>query len=248
MTIETEEDLIALKAIGKIVAQTLKTMAGQLEPGMTTMELDAIGAKLLAQHGARSAPQLAYDFPGATCISVNEEVAHGVPGARVIQAGDLVNIDVSAELNGYFADTGASFIVPPVSIEKQRLCDATKLALNSAIANAKAGAPINHIGKAIQNVARSKGYRIIKNLCSHGVGRHIHEEPKEIPGFFVPRDKRRLWEGLVITIEPFLSTKANHVETQDDGWTLVSPHGGLSAQYEHSMVITKGRPILLTVA
>lgn len=218
------------------------------EPGMTTGELDQIGRELLDRYGARSAPKVTYNFPGDTCISINEETAHGIPGSRVIKPGDVVNIDVSAEKNGYFADTGGSFIVPPSNYLKDRLIDSTKLALAEACHSAKAGRPLNGIGKSIQKVAKQKGFKVIKNLCSHGIGRTLHDEPKEIPGYYEPRDRRTLHEGLVITIEPFLSTKSKFVAEADDGWALVAGKGNLSAQFEHTMVITKGRPILLTVA
>lgn len=246
MTVETEQDLQGLKTIGAIVATVMHKMMAHAEPGMRTAELDAYGATLLEQYGARSAPRLTYNFPGHTCISINEEAAHGVPGERVIQAGDLVNIDVSAELNGYWGDTGGSFVVPPVDPAKQRLCESTRLALKRAMQAARAGRPLNHIGRAIEKTAREKGYRVIKNLCSHGVGRSLHEDPKEIPGYFVPQDKRVLHEGLVITIEPFLSTRSRNVSEAGDGWTLVGQRGNLSAQFEHSMVITRGEPIILT--
>lgn len=248
MTIETENDLVELQAIGKIVAQVLQEMMYRTEPGMTTGELDVIGKMLLEERGARSAPKITYNFPGYTCISINEEAAHGIPGARVIEPGDVVNIDVSAEKNGYFADTGGSFVVPPSSLEKDRLIESTKLALREACRRAKAGAPLNGIGRAIQSVAKKKGFRIVKNLCSHGVGRSLHEEPKEIPGYYEPRDKRVLREGQVITIEPFLSTRSRLVSEAGDGWTLVGTKGNLSAQFEHTMVITRNQPILLTVA
>jgi methionyl aminopeptidase len=248
VTIETDEDLRELRAIGRIVALTLKEMMRSVEPGMTTGELDQIGRTLLESYGAKSAPKVTYNFPGYTCISINEEAAHGIPGDRVIQPGDVVNIDVSAEKNGYFADTGGSFVVPPSSFFKAKLIASTSLALSEACRNARAGNYLNLIGKSIQKVAKQKGFRIIKNLSSHGVGRGLHEEPKEIPGYYEPRDKRRLHEGLVITIEPFLSTKSSLVSESDDGWTLVSRKGNLSAQFEHTMVITKGKPILLTVA
>lgn len=248
MTIETENDLNELRNIGKIVAVILKEMMNRAEPGMTTAELDQIGKALLESHGAQSAPKVTYGFPGYTCISINEETAHGIPGDRVIQPGDLVNIDVSAEKNGYFADTGGSFVVPPSDYLKDRLIASTKLALSKASVQARAGSPLNMIGKTIQKVAKQKGLRVIKNLCSHGVGRGLHEEPKEIPGYYEPKDTRRLHEGLVITIEPFLSTRSRFVTESDDGWTLVGGKGNLSAQFEHTMVITKGKPILLTLA
>jgi len=248
MTIETNEDLKKLKCIGKIVAVTLKEMMARTEPGMTTSELDQIGKQLLELHGASSAPKITYDFPGYTCISINEEAAHGIPGSKVIQPGDIVNIDVSAEKDGYYADTGGSFVVPPSDFLKDKLISSTKLALNQACRRAKAGSPLNVIGKSIQKVAKKNGFRVIKNLCSHGVGRGLHEEPKEIPGYYEPRDTRKLHNGLVITIEPFLSTKSRFVSESSDGWTLIGHEDNLSAQFEHTMVITKGTPLLLTVA
>lgn len=248
MTIETDKDLHELKIIGRIVAMILKEMMQRTEPGMTTLELDMIGQQLFEKYAVQSAPKLTYGFPGYTCISINEEAAHGIPGDRIINPGDMVNIDVSAERNGYFADTGGSFIVPPSTPLKEKLCHATRVALENAANVARAGQPVNRIGKAIQKVAKQKGFKIIKNLCSHGVGRGLHEEPKEITGYYEPRDTRILHEGLVITIEPFLSTKSRLVTEKDDGWTLIAGEGNLSAQYEHTMVITRGKPVLLTVA
>lgn len=247
MTIESQSDIVALQRIGRIVSFTLHKMLDSIEPGMTTAELDAIGARLLAEFGARSAPQLAYDFPGATCISVNEQAAHGVPGARIIRAGDLVNVDVSAELDGYFADTGGTKVVPPSTPIKTRLCHATRVALAEAMKVARAGQPINRIGRAIEQVANTHRLRIIENLGGHGVGRAIHEEPEHIQGFFDPRDQRILKEGMVIAIEPFLSTKSRTVSEAEDGWTLVGKPGNLSAQFEHTLIVTRGEPIVVTV-
>lgn len=247
MTISSEDDVIALKRIGRIVSLVLHDMLDALEPGMTTRELDALGAQLLARHGARSAPSVTYNFPGATCISINEEAAHGIPGERVIQPGDVVNVDVSAELGGYFADTGGTRVVPPESAIKTRLCHATRTALNEAMKQARAGQPLNAIGAAIEKVAQRYQFRIIENLASHGVGRALHEEPTQILGYYDARDKRVLSEGMVITIEPFLSTKSRVVHEADDGWTLKGAVGNLSAQYEHTMIITRGAPIVVTM-
>lgn len=245
MTIETEGDVVALKRIGKIVSYVLQEMLDAAEPGMTTRELDSLGAQLLEKHGARSAPQLTYNFPGATCISVNEEAAHGIPGDRVIRAGDVLNVDVSAELGGYFADTGGTRVMPPTNPRKTRLCHATRTALAQAMKQARAGQPVNGIGAAIQRTAKAYGFKIIENLGSHGVGRALHEEPEHIAGYFDAMDKRILQEGMVITIEPFLSTKSRVVTEMDDGWTLVGVRGNLSAQYEHTMIITRGEPIVV---
>jgi methionyl aminopeptidase len=246
MTIETDDDVAALKRIGSIVSRVLQHMLVAAEPGMTTRELDALGAQLLDQHGARSAPQLTYGFPGATCISINEEAAHGIPGDRVIRAGDVLNVDVSAELGGYFADTGGTTVVPPTTPQKTRLCHATRTALAQAMKQARAGQPMHGIGAAIERTARTYGFKVIENLGSHGVGRALHEAPEHIAGYFDPTDKRTLSEGMVITIEPFLSTKSRVVTETADGWTLVGAPGNLSAQYEHTMIITRGEPIVVT--
>jgi methionyl aminopeptidase len=246
MTIETQDDVAALKRIGKIVSHVLQEMLDAAEPGMTTRELDALGEQLLERHGARSAPKLTYNFPGSTCISINEEAAHGIPGDRVIRAGDVLNVDVSAELGGYFADTGGTTVVPPTTPKKTRLCHATRTALAEAMKCARAGQPLNGIGAAIERTAKAYGFKVIENLASHGVGRALHEEPEQIPGYFDPSDQRILQEGMVITIEPFLSTKSRIVTETADGWTLAGASGNLSAQYEHTMIITRGAPIVVT--
>jgi methionyl aminopeptidase len=248
MTLETEADLEGLKRIGRIVANCLQLMGKRIEPGMTTLELDNIGTAYLAEQGAQSAPRLVYNFPGTTCISVNNEVAHGIPGSRVIVAGDLVNIDVSAEMNGYYGDTGGSFIVPPENRVKRHLCDSTRRALEAAMLVARAGQPLNGIGRAIEQTAAHHKLTIIRNLGSHGVGRGLHEAPEFIAPYYDPKDKRMLKEGMVITIEPFLSTGATHVDESNDGWTLYTKPKFLSAQYEHTMVITKGAPLIMTMA
>lgn len=247
MTIETQEDIEALRRIGRIVSLVLQTMLDAARPGMTTRELDQIGERLLADHGAQSAPRLAYDFPGATCISINEQAAHGIPGDRIIRAGDVLNVDVSAELDGYFADNGGTIVVPPTTPQKTRLCHAARMALNEAMKVAKAGQKISAIGAAIERTAKTYGFKVIENLGSHGVGRSLHEEPDHIPGYFDPSDQRMLHEGMVITIEPFLSTKSRIVAEAADGWTLEGVKGNLSAQYEHTMIITTGAPIVVTL-
>jgi len=247
MSIQNENDLIALRKIGKIVAQCLQYMGSKLEPGITTLELDHLGHVFLEKHGARSAPRLTYNFPGTTCISVNEEAAHGIPGAKKLGAGDLVNIDVSAELDGYFADTGGSFIIPPESNLKRNLCLATKRALDMALRATQAGQPLNSIGRAIEKEALKNNLTVIEILGSHGVGRALHEEPEFIPGYYDPDDKRVLKENQVITIEPFLSTGAREVFDTGDGWTLATSKRFLTAQYEHTLVITKGKPLIMTL-
>jgi methionyl aminopeptidase len=248
MTIESEDQLAKLRAVGGLVARTLTAMGRALEPGMTTKELDDIGRALLEQEGARSAPELTYDFPGATCISVGPDCAHGIPDATVIKAGDLVNIDVSAELDGYFGDTGASFAVPPTRPEIDRLCRDGRKAMWAGIRAVKPGKRLNEIGRAIEGFARRNGYSLVRNLASHGVGRSLHDDPSEIPTWYEAQDKRRIPEGLVFTIEPFLSLGADWVEERGDGWSLSPPFGEPTVQYEHTLVATKRGPLILTLA
>lgn len=247
MSVNSEIDLVGLRAVGRVVARCLQYMQSKLEPGMTTAELDELGGKFLETSGARSAPRLTYNFPGYTCISVGEEAAHGVPGARVLKAGDLVNIDVSAEMGGYFADTGGSAIIPPESALHLRICATAKKALEDAMLEARAGAKINRIGLAIETEAKRNGFTVIENLGSHGVGRALHEEPGFIPGYFDKSDKRVLKENQVITIEPFVSSGAREVFDNGDGWTLITNPGVFTAQYEHTLVITKGKPLIMTL-
>lgn len=245
MTIEHASELEGLRRTGALVAMVLATMREAATAGAVSRDLDALGADLLRQAGARSAPQLTYDFPGATCISLNEVVAHGIPDSRVLRDGDLVNIDVSAELDGYFADTGASFVVGQASPAQQRLLDATREARDAAIAQLRPGERLNGIGRTIESVASRRGFRVLRNLGSHGVGRALHEAPGQIPGHYVPGDHRRLHEGMVITVEPFLTTHCNHADEAADGWSLVCRRG-FGAQFEHTVVVTNSAPIIVT--
>ncbi|NJM36268.1 MAG: type I methionyl aminopeptidase [Rhodomicrobium sp.] len=248
MTIENDNDLEALKRIGGIVARTLQAMGKALEPGMTTRELDEIGRALLEREGAQPAPALTYGFPGATCISVFPDIAHGIPGDRVLVAGDLVNIDVSAEKDGYFADTGASFVMPPKAPRLERLARDGKRALWAGVNSVRAGAKLGDIGEAVQRFADREGYTLIRNLASHGVGRGLHEEPKEIATWRSPRERRVIGEGLVFTIEPFLSMGSDWAVEGDDEWTLRADTGRPTVQFEHTLVATKRGAIVLTAA
>ncbi|WMS88302.1 type I methionyl aminopeptidase [Pleionea litopenaei] len=246
MIIKTPQELHEMQQIGSIVAKCVQHMGESIKVGMTTSELDNIGADFLLRHGARSAPQVMYNFPGTTCISVNEEAAHGIPGKRKICAGDIVNIDVSAERNGFFGDTGYTFLIEPVNAAHKHLIDTTKAALKEAMNIARAGVPINEIGRAIEQVAKKSGYKTLRDLASHGIGRSLHEYPETIPNYYDKRDKRKLENNMVITIEPFLSTRCTSTVTASDGWTLTTRKGNRSAQFEHTMVISKDPPQILT--
>ncbi|SDW04495.1 type I methionyl aminopeptidase [Paenibacillus sp. CF384] len=248
MTIGSQNDIDRLKEVGKIVALTIAEMKRHAHIGMTTKELDDIGGQFLKRHGAVSAPKSTYNFPGNTCISVNREVAHGIPGSRKIRPGDLINIDVSAELGGYYADAGHSFTIAPSVPSLTRLCQYTHDTMMKVISSLSHGVRLNEIGRIIEIEAAKGGYKMIKNLCSHGVGKSLHEAPTEILPYYNKHDKRLLREGMVITIEPFLSTRADYAIEQSDGWTLCVPDNSYVAQHEHTIIITKNQPIIVTVA
>ncbi|KQP80523.1 MULTISPECIES: type I methionyl aminopeptidase [unclassified Methylobacterium] len=247
MTVSNDDELTALKRIGRIVADALDAMGRAIEPGMTTRDLDGIGRAFLETAGARPAPEMVYGFPGATCISVNEEIAHGIPGERRIGPGDLVNIDVSAERDGYFADTGASFAVPPVTRAVERLCRDGRRAMWAGLRQVGPGKPLAEIGNAVGAFARKNGYTLVRNLASHGVGLSLHEAPTEIATWPDPSERRIIQEGLVFTVEPFLSLGADYAEDGDDPWTLYSRPQALTVQYEHTVVASRSGPLILTM-
>jgi methionyl aminopeptidase len=247
MTIDSENDIYHLKVIGRICAQTLKKMMQAVRPGISTRELDEIGAEFLKAEGARSAPKITYNFPGVTCISVSPVIAHGIPDKTLLKAGDLIHIDVSAELNGYFADTGASLVVSAKRPDVERLLNATKSALWKALQAARAGQRLNEIGQAVFKEARARGFNVIYDLTGHGIGHRLHDQPSEILNFYNPRDKRILNDGLVLAVEPFLTTGRGRVVEEDNGWSLRTVDRTIAAQFEHTLIITKNKPIIVTI-
>ncbi|MBO1513760.1 type I methionyl aminopeptidase [Metabacillus bambusae] len=245
MIAKTEEDFNGLKEIGKIVAEIRDEMVQKTIPGITTQELDDIAAGLFEKAGAVSAPKGEYDFPGYTCISVNDEVAHGIPGKRVIEAGDLVNIDVSGSKNGYFADTGISFVVGEGDEVLTKVCEVAKKAFEAGLEKAKPGSKKSRIGKAVFQTAKQHGFTVIKNLTGHGIGRKIHEAPDHIYNYNDTWDDEILKEGMVIAFEPFISNLEEEVFQKDDGWTYATEKSYV-AQLEHTIILTKNGPIIIT--
>jgi methionyl aminopeptidase len=245
MTIDGDEDLEGLRRVGAIVARARDEVARHVRAGISTRELDEIGRDLLRAHGARPAPSLAYGFPGALCISVNDAIAHGIPGPLRLRDGDLVNVDVSAELDGYWADCGASYAVGEVSARARVLLGATRDAQADGMDAARAGVSLRVVARAIERRARRHGFAVIENLGGHGVGRHIHEPP-HVAAHVAGAEATTLWEGLVLTIEPFLTTRSRRAIEDRDGWTLRTDDGSLGAQFEHTFVVTNGAPIVLT--
>jgi methionyl aminopeptidase len=222
-------------------------MMEHARPGMTTAELDSIGIKFLKKEGAQSAPMAMYQFPGATCISISPVIAHGIPGDHVLSEGELINIDVSAELDGYMGDTGASMVIAKYVPEFEKIIEATKSALAKAVNAARAGQPLNLIGKTIQEEAKRNGYGVIFDLTGHGIGHKLHEEPAEVFNYYKPKDERILTPGLVLAIEPFLTTGKGHVREERDGWSLRTIDRTIAAQFEHTIIVTEDEPIILTI-
>ena len=245
MTIGSDEDLEKMKEIGAICRSVLAAMRARVCEGITPLELDDIAGRMLSAAGARSAPQLAYDFPGHACISVGTAVAHGIPDDRPLRAGEMVNIDVSAEKDGYFADTGASMCVGAPCREVAALLKATEDTQRRAMYTARAGRPISGVARIVEARAKQHGYHIVEGLNGHGVGRWIHEEPR-VSNTLSLAQKGRLKRGQVITVEPFLATRSRSYVEDADGWTLRLQDGGLGAQFEHTFVVTDGAPIVLT--
>ncbi|MFZ5999252.1 MAG: type I methionyl aminopeptidase [Bacteroidota bacterium] len=249
MSIESATDLLRMKEVSEVVGSTLRKMREYAQPGMSTLELDHYGEQLLRQHGARSAPKVTYQFPGWTCISVNSEIAHGIPSKNtVLKEGDLINIDVSAELNGYWADNGGSFILGNDLNGHAPLVQSSKRILAKAIRNIRGGVKIAEIGRLIETEAKKSGFRVIRNLTGHGVGRSLHESPEEIPCFYDPFNRGRFRKNSVVAIETFISTGASRAITRKDGWTLATPDGSFVAQHEHTILITDDEPLILTEA
>lgn len=247
MSITKEAELTGMQKASEAVAYTLKEMRNYAQPGMTTKQLDNYGAIILSDFGAKSAPFLTYGFPGHTCISVNNEFCHGIPSDnRVLKEGDLINIDVSAELNGFWSDNGGSFVLGKDVHQHQKLVDASKQILHKAIFTIKGGVRIADIGHLIETEAKKHGYKVIKNLTGHGIGKNLHEEPSEIANYRDRFNAKRFKKNSVVAIETFISTTSSYAETLPDGWTMVGDKGGFMAQHEHTVVVTDGEPIVLT--
>jgi methionyl aminopeptidase len=247
MSIKSDKELVQLRLIGRIVRKALDAMAAAVRPGITTAELNEIGSRVLSAEDARSAPPMVYGFPADVCISVNDEAIHGIPGARVLREGDLVKLDLVAEKNGFYADAAVTVAVGAVSQTAKTLIRAAENAFREATRAARVGYRVYDIGRAVEREVKRHGFSVLRDLCGHGVGRGIHEEPS-VPNYHDPRNGGRLHDGLVITIEPIIAAGKGQARLQPDCWTMVTNDGSLTAHYEQTIVITRGEPILLTAA
>ncbi|HEV7175391.1 MAG TPA: type I methionyl aminopeptidase [Solirubrobacteraceae bacterium] len=247
MSVDTPEQLEGLRRAGRVVAQTIAVVKAAVAPGVSTGELDRIAADYLAEHGARSGPILTYGYPGSICISVGDEVVHGIPGERLLRQGELVTIDVAAELDGYHADAATTVAVGPVTWKQQRLMNATRAALSAGIEAAQPGAALFEVGAAIERATRARGFHVFRELTGHGIGREMHEEPT-VFNWPAPQAKGRLTDGLVITIEPMLTAGRPELVLERDGWTVRSADRSPSCHEEHTIMVADGGPVVLTAA
>ncbi len=249
MSIQNDADLEGMKAVGRIVRLALAEMAFHLRRhiagGITTAALAAVGGNIMRRHGARSAPALVYGFPGDVLISLNDEAVHGVPSARVIAPGDLVKLDVTFEKDGYMADAAVTIPLEPAGTTALALSACARRAFHAARRLARPGMPVRELGRAIEIETRRAGFRVIRDLAGHGIGRTIHEPPR-VPNFADPSATERLAEGMVLTIEPIIAAGSAIPLEGADGWTVRTADGGLAAHFEHTLLITAGLPRLLT--
>lgn len=247
MSITTEEELRGMQAAGAVVRQVLDAMKQQVRLGVTTAELDEVGAKVMAANGARSAPQMVYNFPGANCISLNDEAVHGIPADRAVQEGDLLKLDVTIEKDGFMADAAITVPVGTVSDEHRRLIACAERAFRKALLVARAGFRVSEVGRVVEREVRRDGFSVIRDLGGHGIGRTIHEEPR-VPNYADPAATQVLTQGLVITIEPIIAAGGGDAFVEKDGWTVRTADRKPAAHYEHTIVITEGKPLILTAA
>lgn len=245
MSIQDEQELQSLRAAGWVVRQVLDAMKAEARSGVSTRHLDEIGARIMQENGARSAPSMVYHFPGATCISVNDEAVHGIPGDRVLEDGDIVKLDVTVEKDGYIADAAITVPVGNVTPRARQLIACAERAFANAMLVARAGFRMLEIGRAVERVVRKSGFALIPELGGHGIGKTIHEAPR-VPNYADPQACQIMNPGLVITVEPIISSGSGEVFTAQDGWTVQTCDRSLSAHFEHTLVVTAGKPILLT--
>jgi methionyl aminopeptidase len=245
VSIKSVKEFEGLKRIGRIVRLTLDGMAAEVKPGVTTGELCRTGERILRDRGAESSPPKTYGFPAAVCISLNDEAIHGIPRNRMLLEGDLVKLDLAAEKDGFVADAAVTVRVGKVAEGAENLVRCAERAFRRGAKAARAGSRVYEIGRAVERQVHVDGFSVMRELCGHGVGRSIHEAPS-VPNFFEKRSRTHLTEGLVITIEPIIAAGEGRGELQNDRWTIRTADRCLSAHYEHTIVVTKGDPIILT--
>jgi methionyl aminopeptidase len=243
---KTPEQIAIMRRAGRVVAEMHEACALAAKPGATTADLDAAAREVLDRRGARSNFLGYHGFPAVACISPNEVIVHGIPGDRVIDDGDIVSIDCGAIIEGWHADAAITIPVGSVDEASLRLLDATKSALDAAIAVTAPGGRLGDIGAAVEGVARAAGYSIVREYVGHGIGTAMHEDP-EVPNYGAAGRGLRLREGMVLAIEPMVNIGGRQTRVLDDGWTVVTQDGSRSAHFEHTIAITDNGPQVLTI-
>jgi methionyl aminopeptidase len=243
--IKTEDEIAAMRQAGRIVAMILKTMAEEIKPEMITKELDEIAVGELKRHGAQSSFKGYHGFPASVCVSVNDEIVHGIPGKRVLREGDIVSLDFGAIYHGFQGDAALTVGVGHISKKAEALIETTSGALKAGIAAARSGSRLGDISHAIQNYAEARGYSVVREYTGHGIGREMHEEP-QIPNFGPPDSGPLLKKGMTLALEPMVNIGDWHTRVADDRWTVLTADGSLSAHFEHTVAITNGEPEVLT--
>lgn len=247
IVLKTKRELALMREACRISAGALKAAGEAVEPGVTTYEIDRIAYNYIKKCGAEPNFLNLYGFPATACISINNEVIHGIPSKkRVLKAGDIVSIDLGAKIDGFNGDNAATFAVGDISPEAKRLCDTTRESLYEGIKAAVAGGRIGDIGAAVSSYCEARGYGVVRQFVGHGVGVKLHEDPS-VPNFGTPGRGVRLLPGMTIAIEPMINQGTERVETLADGWTVVTLDGKLSAHFEHTIAITADGPQILTV-
>lgn len=244
--IKRPEQIRLMREAGKIVAEVLLTLQELVRPGITTAELDRVAERIIRRHGAVPSFKGYRGFPASICVSVNDEVVHGIPGPRVLEEGDIVAIDVGARYRGYHGDATITVPVGSISPEAERLLTVCREALDIGIAHARAGAHLTDISHAIQCHVEAHGFSVVRNLYGHGIGRALHEEPM-LPHYGPPGQGPILRPGMVLTIEPMIAAGSPATRVLADHWTIVTVDGSLSAQFEHTVAITENGPEILTL-
>lgn len=229
-----------------MVAGVFTELAGVIKPGVTTAELDRIAEEYILSKGAKPAFKGLYGFPATICASVNEQVVHGIPGLRKLENGDIISIDVGAEINGYFGDSAQTFAVGNITPELQDLLDVTRASLADGINMARSGNRLSDISHAVQQYVEKNGFSVVRDYVGHGIGTKMHEEP-QVPNFGRPGRGPRLKAGMTLAIEPMVNMGTYHVQTLPDNWTVVTRDGQPSAHFEHTIVITDSDPVILTL-
>ncbi len=246
ITIKTREQIEKMRKAGKLTAEAIEAVHKAIRPGVTTKELDAIAEDYIRSRGGAPSFKGYGGFPGSICASVNEEVVHGIPSDRKLQEGDIIGIDCGVLLDGWQGDSAATFAVGKISADAQNLIDITRQSFYEGLKMCHPGMRLGDIGHAVQSYAESHGCGVVRDLCGHGIGREMHEDP-EVPNFGKPGHGLRLVKGLVIAVEPMINLGTWRVRTLNDGWTCVTADGSLSGHYEHTIAITDGEPELLTL-